>query len=119
MIAVPPGWRHPSARERARRLQELVQAREEEFRKARKAAGIRVLGVRAIHAARHTDRPRHIDKSPRPLCHASTRALWLEYRDARQRFVYLYRIASEKYRSGESHVQFPEGSFPHWLRKAG
>ncbi|MBI4613142.1 MAG: transposase [Planctomycetes bacterium] len=118
-IAAPPCWRSLSAKERARRLRELVQAREEEFRKARKAAGIRVLGVRAILAARRTDRPRHINTSPRPLCHASTKALWMEYRDARQRFVYLYRIASQKYRAGERGVEFPEGSFPPWLRKAG
>ncbi|MBI4616691.1 MAG: transposase [Planctomycetes bacterium] len=117
-VAPPPGWEHLRPAECARRLRELVYAREEELRRERKAQGKKVLGVRRILQASPTDRSAHPKKSPRPLCHASTRELWDEYRAHYAQFLELYRIASKRYRDGETDVAFPPGSFPPWYRGA-
>ncbi|MBI4614219.1 MAG: hypothetical protein HY720_11460 [Planctomycetes bacterium] len=118
VIDAPPSWRHMSAKERAARLRALVYAREDEIRKERKAHGKQVLGVRRIKEASPTDRPANPKKSPRPLCHASTRELWEEYRAQYAHFLNLYRVASARFRDGETDVAFPPGSFPPWYRGA-
>ncbi|MBI4614220.1 MAG: hypothetical protein HY720_11465 [Planctomycetes bacterium] len=117
-IAIPPCWRHLSPKEQAARLRELVYSREEELRRERQAKGMKVLGIRAVKTVSPSDRPANPKRSPRPLCHASSRELWEEYREQYAHFVELYRVASKRYRDGERDVTFPPGSFPPWYRGA-
>jgi REP element-mobilizing transposase RayT len=74
--------------------------------------GRRVLGVKKVLAQKPHRRPNKIKRSPRPLCHCSDPERWKKHRDDYRWFVYLYRVASRKFRSGDLTVTFPEGSFP-------
>ena len=74
--------------------------------------GRRVLGVKKVLAQPPHRRPSKVKRSPRPLCHCSDPERWKKHRDDYRWFVYLYRVASRKFRSGDLAVEFPEGSFP-------
>ncbi|MDA8020597.1 MAG: transposase [Thermoanaerobaculia bacterium] len=59
--------------------------------------------------------PGHRKKSPAPLFHATTRAVWSAMRDAFGVFLISYRDAAERVKSGEGKVVFPPDCFPSRL----
>ncbi|MEK7705916.1 MAG: hypothetical protein AAB426_13220, partial [Myxococcota bacterium] len=71
-----------------------------------------VLGVAAILAQDPLSVPLYTKRSPRPLCHASTREAWLGFRDGYRAFLDAYRTASQLFRQGVASVPFP----PHCFR---
>lgn len=71
-----------------------------------------VLGVERILSQKPHHRPRPLNRTPRPLCHASSLAAWWSWREVYKAFLYEYRQASGRFRNGERHVSFPKYSFP-------
>jgi hypothetical protein len=58
-----------------------------------------------------TTEVRQRKRSPIPLVHAATLALWIEFKEAYGAFVVAYRVASARLRAGIQDVCFPPGSF--------
>jgi len=116
LVVTPlPCWKHLSGNRLVAHVRALVEQREDQCRKRRKITGRSVLGVKKILATDPFDVPRKVDRSPRPLCHAGTKARWMEFRESWVLFTAAYRQASERYRAGKR-ATFPEGSFPPWPR---
>jgi hypothetical protein len=90
----------------------LVQGIEERAAAERERTGKPVLGVKAILAEDPLHRPAHLDRSPAPLFHVATKAMWQTLYEAYAWFVAAFRDASEKLRAGDRTVRFPAGSFP-------
>jgi hypothetical protein len=116
--AVLPTFAKVTPEERAAKLSELVSAKEREHATRRASDGKGVLGRNRVLAANWFDRPVQTDRSPRPLCHASTPEARYSYRDHYRNFVADYRAASKRYRDGDYAVEFPPGSFPPPILRA-
>lgn len=95
-----------------RRVASLAQGIEERAAAERKRTGKSVLGVKAILAQDPLHRPAYLDRSPAPLFHVATKAMWQSLYDAYAWFVAAFRDASEKLRAGDCAAPFPRGSFP-------
>jgi hypothetical protein len=54
---------------------------------------------------------RRYKRSPIPLVHAATLALWIEFKEAYGVFVVAYRVASARLHAGIKDACFPSGSF--------
>ena len=70
-----------------------------------------VLGARAVLQVDPFDAPLRSKRGPMPLCHASTREIWMTFRDSWRRFVGAYREASEAFRRGLAGAWFPAHTF--------
>jgi len=116
--AVLPMFAHLAPEERAAKLAQLLAAREKEHAERRAREGKGILGRERILRANWWDRPLNIEKSPRPLCHASTKRGWNAYLKHRKAFLAAYRVASARYLAGEPNVEFPRGSFRPPIIKA-
>ncbi|MDA8020605.1 MAG: transposase [Thermoanaerobaculia bacterium] len=57
----------------------------------------------------------HRKKSPAPLFHAATKAVWMAMRNAFGAFLTSYRDAAERVKSGDGTVFFPPDCFPSRL----
>jgi len=90
----------------------LVKNIEVETRSRFSQGGRRVLGVKKVLAQSPHQRPAKVKRSPRPLCHCSDSDRWKKHRDDYRWFVFLYRVASRKFRAGDLTVSFPKGCFP-------
>ena len=69
------------------------------------------LGPKKILAQKFEDKPKHTDRSQRPLCHASTSPAWFEYLRQTRAFRVAYQIASIAFRAGKLLVEFPAHCF--------
>jgi hypothetical protein len=107
-----PCWRHLSEETYKQRVESLVQGIEERAAAERNRTGQPVLGVKAILAQDPLHRPQYLDRSPAPLFHVATKAMWQTLYDAYAWFVAAFRDASEKLRAGDREAPFPRGSFP-------
>ena len=107
-----PCWRDLSDEAYKDRVASLVRGIEERAATERKRTGRPVLGVKAILAEDPLHRPAHLDRSPAPLFHVATQAMWQTLYDAYAWFVAAFRDASEKLRAGDRAARFPAGSFP-------
>ena len=81
--------------------------------------GLPALGRRRVLQLSPFERPRQTKRSPRPLCHASSREMWLAYLDGWRRFLSRYRESSKLFRSGFMSVLFPEYSYRPPMRVTG
>jgi hypothetical protein len=113
--AILPTLAHLSPEKRAKKLSELLSTQEAKHAKRRATEDKGVLGRERILAANWWDRPVDTDRSPRPLCHASTEEAHFAYRNHRRQFLASYREASLLFRAGKLNVKFPDGSFRPWL----
>jgi len=73
--------------------------------------GRAALGVEAVCSQDPLSAPMHVQRSPRPVCHASTRDAVVKFRRLFREFTKAYRAASELFRAGNWSVEFPDGSF--------
>ena len=87
-----------------RRLDDCAEARD----------GLPVLGADAVRALDPFDAPSRSKRSPMPICHASCLEGWWNYVQEWRLFVAAYRVASQRFRSGNWNVQFPDFSFRPW-----
>ena len=107
-----PAWEGLSEAQRQSRFRHLVRGVVEQKKKERSAEGRSAMGVRSLDAVDHRERPASAKRSSvQPLCHASSKAGRMAYRDLWRAFIDLYREASARFRSGDLSVQFPSGSF--------
>ena len=103
-----PQFKKLSQEERWAAIQDLLVSGITRIKKERKAKGLGFLGRDAILKQRHSNVPRNVKHSPKPICYAKTlevKKLFLEwYIPWRES----YREASRRFRQGEFLVQFPE-----------
>jgi REP element-mobilizing transposase RayT len=98
-----PCWSHlPEAVQRGR-ISELVVSIERDA----SLSGAGALGSVGVLSQRPQRRPLHVKRSPRPLCHSSTREGREGYRELYSSFVAVFREASRRWRSGELNTLFP------------
>ncbi len=102
-LAVLPQWANTPPKRRARKVLEIVKAIE----KKAKAVHDRVLGRAYVLAQNPLHQPAHVDRSPRPYCHATRAADRLAYREYVRRCVVAFRVASIKWRGGDLNCEFP------------
>jgi REP element-mobilizing transposase RayT len=98
-----PCWAHLPEEGQRERVAELVASIESEGR----LEGTGVLGAKAVLTQEPHRTPNTIKRTPRPLCHASTRARWEQYRELYLSFVAAFREASKRWRSGKLGTLFP------------
>ena len=108
-LAPLPCWATLSVQDRHKAAQQLVTTANEMAAEARE--GRPVLGADAVCAQDPFSMPRVVKRSPRPLCHVSTRQALVAFRRAYRDFVAAYREASATFRAGGRDVEFPEGAF--------
>jgi REP element-mobilizing transposase RayT len=100
---------HSSFREecsRRRILERLIQAIQEHGALVHKT----FRGRAWVLAQSSQHRPERPARSPRPLCHTSSRKLLDELREKASAFTTLFKHASERWRSGDFSVTFPSGA---------
>lgn len=56
-------------------------------------------------------KPKATNKSPRPLCHASTKALYDGFKRSHKKFLEAYKEASALFRQGMHRIEFPPFCF--------
>lgn len=98
-----PCWADLSANQRRERVSELIRSIEQHG----SHSGGGVLGRRQVMSQRPHGRPRGIKRTPRPLCHASTREGWKDFRELYRSFAAWFSEASRRWRSGQLRAQFP------------
>jgi len=107
-----PCWRHLPAQEYRQRVAEMVHDIEVETARRIFLSGKVPLGAEAIRRQPPHQRANRPKKSPAPFCHAASKAVRKQLREAYRLFVEAYREASAQLRSGNRHARFPEGCFP-------
>ncbi|HEX5747085.1 MAG TPA: hypothetical protein VFZ09_12655 [Archangium sp.] len=107
-VAPLPCWEGLGEEERQRAVRGLVEGVEAEAR----ARNTPVLGARAVRAQHPHTRPEHLERSPRPLGHASTRQALTELRERYRAFVAAFREAAARWMRGDFSASFPLFSFP-------
>jgi REP element-mobilizing transposase RayT len=100
---------HPAfrdARTRRQLLERLVQGIEEQWSSLHRS----FRGRAWVLAQRPQHRPERPARSPRPLCHTTSRKLFDEFRQQVHDFVAAFMSASQRWRSGDFNVPFPVGA---------
>jgi len=98
-----PCWTNLSTTQRRERVRELIRSIEEQGA----LSGDGVLGRRHVMSQRPHRRPRTTKRTPRPLCHASTREGWESFRELYRSFATWFAEASSRWRSGQLRAHFP------------
>jgi hypothetical protein len=107
-----PCWKHLSPEIYRSQSQGLVELIVTEARSERIRTGKAVLGPHTVRQQKPGTRPEKLKKSPAPDFHAFKKNVRKALYESFSLFVAEYRAASEKLRSGDRKVRFPEGCFP-------
>jgi hypothetical protein len=70
----------------------------------------RVRGRAWVLAQRPQHRPERPARTPRPLCHTSSRRLFEEFREKARAYRTVFLNASERWRAGDFTALFPPGA---------
>jgi len=92
-------------------VERAIAEREANIQRTRQQAGLGWLGARRAQDADPFARTSSPKRRRMPLCHASTRELWLAFRDEWRAFTARYRLSSAALRAGVMTAQFPAYSF--------
>jgi hypothetical protein len=107
-----PGWSHFQPHKRQALFRRWVRQLETDYREKRQTDGRSVMGLCKLSKLDPRDRPKETGKAgPQPLCHASSLEAKKAFMDDWRAFGDRYHDASARFRSGEYHAEFPEGSF--------
>lgn len=107
-----PAWENMPAHKRQSYFRREVRKLEQAFRDQRQREGRTAMGKRKLEKINPRDRPQSPPvRTPKPLCHASTKAAADEYRDSLRQFLDQYWYASGMWQRGHHQVEFPRGSF--------
>jgi REP element-mobilizing transposase RayT len=101
-----PCWKELTAQQRSRLVEEFVA--EIDSSAPSKSRG----GAKRVLAQDPHGCPTHTKHTPRPLVHASSRALWVEAVERYRAVVDAYRRAAHRWLAGVLEVEFP----PHCMR---
>ena len=107
-----PCWAHLSPEEYSQRISEMVEDIEAETARRIILSGKVPLGAEAVRHQNPHQRANRPKKSPAPFCHAASKAVRKQLREAYRIFIEAYHEASAQLRSGNRNAQFPEGCFP-------
>ena len=108
---IPP-WENKSNAECATLFRKGVRALEESFQREREIAGRGVRGDEGLSHLNPRSRPsRRKERTPQPLCHASSAGAAKSYQVKWKDFLKAYRAASIAYLSGDTDASFPAGSY--------
>jgi REP element-mobilizing transposase RayT len=110
-LAPLPCWEQLPSVTVQRYVAEMVQHIETETRVRHRLEGTRPLGIRSVLKQHPHSRPKSSKKSPAPLCHALSREVRQQLRQAYAAFVESYREAVQRLRRGDFSARFPAGSF--------
>jgi REP element-mobilizing transposase RayT len=94
------------------KILERIRAAEDEC--ARDRDGRPVLGAATVVRQDPRAKPKRSNRSPRPLCHASSDVDYESYREVFREFCKRFWAAAESLRHGQGHQTFPAYSFPPW-----
>lgn len=97
-------FREPTSRQQT--LERLLQAIHEHGAALHK----RFRGRAWVLAQRPQHRPERPARTPRPLCHTSSRNLLEEFREKARAFTTAFMTASQRWRSGDFSASFPKGA---------
>jgi hypothetical protein len=100
-----PAFRDPDSRRRI--VEQLIESIEEHWRAVHHNE---FRGRAWVLAQRPQHRPERPARSPRPLCHASSKPVSDEFREKSRGFMTAFLNASQRWRSGDFSVQFPLGA---------
>jgi len=100
-----PCWTSMGSKEIKKRVKKIILEVEQETKIQRGDKA--VLGIQNVLFQHPHSRPQQSKRSPRPLCHAASKALRNRYKVLYKRFVNWYKRASELFRQGELDVEFP------------
>ena len=98
--------------ERRGQARVLVKEIEESACQHFRETGKRPLGVKKIFVQVPDFRPKHLDHSPAPACHAASIEQYRQLRREYREHFASYREASERLKKGLADPKFPPGSFP-------
>jgi hypothetical protein len=106
-----PEWEHLTNQQYATRFRKEVRAKEQELREKREKENKRVAGIKRLTNLDPRSRPKTPrERTPQPLCHASTVEAENEFRERWKTFLDFRLQASEQFLKGNLHVEFPLGS---------
>jgi hypothetical protein len=105
-----PALAHLSPTELCEAIQAMVQGLEAEA--AKNADAPSAMGADAVRARDPHESVRQKRRSPIPIAHAASLAVWIAMRDAYRAFVLAYRFACAQLDAGIRDVAFPLGCFP-------
>ena len=112
------GYLSWSESKRQTRIRKQVALETESIQQALKRKGQKPLGLSALKSLDPRDRPRRPrNKTPKPLCHASTIEGANAYREQYRQFATEYIAASAEFRNGNYQREFPQGSYRPPLMK--
>ncbi len=107
-----PCWCHLPAQEYRQRIAEMVHDIEVETARRIFLTGKVPRGPEAIRRQDPLEQAVRPKKSPAPFCHAISKEVRAQLREAYRLFVEAYRQASAPLRAGDRNARFPEGCFP-------
>jgi len=108
-----PCWEDLSEQEQQKACVDMVADIEREAMEVNRLEGRTPIGPEAILAQNPLDRPRTTKRSPAPLCHASSRAARVNYREVLGMFLEDYGKAAHSAKDGRAdEAIFPQGCFP-------
>ena len=102
-----PCWAHLSFEERQRKLDSLLEDIAQEWAPRHEE----VKGAQAVREEDPHKKPLRTKKSPRPLCHVSTKEGFRLFREGLRAWVAAFDQASARFRQGHWHVEFPPWAF--------
>jgi REP element-mobilizing transposase RayT len=106
-LAPLPCWAQHSYEERQQKLQTLLEDIAQEW--APKHAEVK--GAQAVCEEEAHKQPVRTKKSPRPLCHVSTKEGFHHFREGLRAWVAAFAQASARFRQGQWQVEFPPWAF--------
>ncbi len=111
-LAPLPCWRDLPRAEIRKRVSRMIAEIEAAAASLRDELGTEPVGMDRIRHQSPLDRPVRFKSSPKPPCHAASKAMRERFRQALRGFVDMFREASLKLRLGYgAEAIFPKGSF--------
>ena len=92
-------------------IEKRIEEREKELDRQRVEDGLPPMLVEKVLARSPFDAPRNPKRSPRPLCHASSKEDWAWFQEMWRDLTKAYRTASAMFRDGDFSVIFPDHTF--------
>ncbi|MCP3995280.1 MAG: hypothetical protein GY722_09475 [bacterium] len=112
-LAPLPCWKHLPLAKIRKKVARMVAGIEADAAKRREELGTEILGMENIRNQNPLHRPARSKRSPKPACHAASKAMRERFRDACRAFVAMFQEASLKLKFGKvAQAIFPKGSFP-------
>ena len=111
VLTPPPFLAHLTWDEYQAYVRAMIEEIEEEARERHRANGTRPLGVAKVVARHPHSWPEHMDQSPAPQYHCSSKERRQTFWEGLRNFVAAYRDAADQLKAGDLAAAFPPGCF--------